>query len=85
MKKISLGIFVLLTAASCQKPLEDVNDYFPKINTISATLQEDGTVLVEAEIESEGAAALEYAGFCCSASFTRAFSPARWMRAIACM
>ncbi len=67
MNKLIFGIFLLFSIASCQKALDDVNDYFPKVKTLSARVQADGTVLVEGTIESEGAAVLEYIGFCCSA------------------
>lgn len=66
MKTPIFLLFLLLTAASCQKVYRDINDYFPKITTISATVQPDGTVLVEGTVEDEGADALRYLGFCCS-------------------
>lgn len=66
MKYIALGFLVLLTGSSCRKVLKDVNDYFPKITTVSATIQADGTVLVVGEIESEGADPIRYLGFGCS-------------------
>jgi len=61
--------FVLVSVAilffnSCRKPYKDVNDYFPKIKLESAILQTDGTVLLKGKIESEGASAIEYLGFC---------------------
>ncbi len=71
MKKKSYWIIfisVLTLTSSCRKALKDVNDYFPKIKTVSASIQNDGTVLVEGEIDSEGAAAIEHIGFCCSTS-----------------
>ena len=65
MNKLFASLIFMVLATSCQKALKDVNDYFPVVNTISATVQPDGTVLVEGEIESEGAAPVEYLGFCC--------------------
>lgn len=65
MNKLIASLIFIALAISCQKALKDVNDYFPVVNTISATVQPDGTVLVKGEIESEGAAPVEYFGFCC--------------------
>jgi hypothetical protein len=56
-------LLLLLALTSCQR---DINDYFPKITTLSATVQPDGSVLVEGTVEDEGGAALRYLGFCCS-------------------
>src|SRR5665213_1062166 len=57
-------ISVLLVTGSCKKALPDVNDYFPKIKTVSATIQTNGSVLLQGEIASEGASPIEYIGFC---------------------
>lgn len=57
-------ITVLLLANSCRKALKDVNDYFPKTKIVSATIQTNGTVLVQGEIVSQGDAAIENIGFC---------------------
>lgn len=59
-----LVISVLILANSCRKALKDVNDYVPELKTVSATIQTDGTLLLQGEIVSEGEAAIEYAGFC---------------------
>jgi hypothetical protein len=59
---ISLGLLFF----SCQKALNDVGDYFPQLKMVSATVQADGTVLLEGEILSVGAAPIEYLGFCCN-------------------
>ena len=40
-------------------------DYFVKVKTASAVIQSDGSVLVTAEIESEGGSAVENIGFSC--------------------
>lgn len=68
MKTPTFLLLLLLATTSCQKVYRDINDYFPKITTISATVQSDGTVLVEGTVEDEGADALRYLGFCCSAN-----------------
>ena len=65
MKAPLIVIMILISFSACQKALKDVNDYFPKVTTLSAMVQPDGSVLVEAELDSEGAAAVEYLGFCC--------------------
>jgi hypothetical protein len=60
---------VLLIINSCRKPLKDVNDYFVKVKTVSAVIQQDGSVVVSGEIESPGKAkgtAVEYVGVCYS-------------------
>jgi hypothetical protein len=64
-----LSILFLVLNAGCRKPLKDVNDYFPVIKTVSAVVQDDGSVLVTGEIESEGKtkdAVIKYVGFCLS-------------------
>lgn len=55
---------ILLLTNSCNKALPEVEDYFAKITTVSATVQSDGTLLVTGTIETEGAGAIDYAGFC---------------------
>ena len=57
-------IAILLLANSCRKALKDVNDYFPKTKIVSATIQTNGTVLVQGVIVSQGDAAIENIGFC---------------------
>lgn len=58
-------ILVLLAAPSCHKALPEVEQYFPELKTVTATVQTDGTVLVRGEVVSEGNASVEYLGFCC--------------------
>ncbi|HSH64718.1 MAG TPA: hypothetical protein VLB84_02740 [Bacteroidia bacterium] len=61
----------LISSFSCRKPLKNVEDYFPVVKTTSALIQEDGSVLVTAEIISPGKAKgtfIHYAGFCVQAS-----------------
>lgn len=70
MKKLHIFLAgVLITGAACRKPLKDVEDYFPKVKTVSAIVQQDGSVKVSGEIESAGktkGAVIDYAGFCYS-------------------
>ncbi len=68
MKKILSLLFivaVIIMCNSCVKAKKNVNDYFVKVKTTSAVVQDDGSVLVTAEIESEGGAAVENIGFSC--------------------
>lgn len=50
---------------SCKKPLENVVDYFPKVE-FSCEKNTDGTVTVRGEIVDEGANFVEGMGFCYS-------------------
>jgi hypothetical protein len=74
MKKLVLGLIavcVLILSGSCRKALKDVNDYFPKVKTVSAIVQTDGSVKVIAELESIGEAknsVMDQVGFCVSTS-----------------
>ena len=65
MYRIIISLVLLSFAGACRKALPDINDYFPAVKTLSATVQADGTVLVEGQLVSEGAAPVQYAGFCC--------------------
>jgi hypothetical protein len=56
------GLF-LFCFVSCDKPLSDVDDYYPKVTTISATVRADGSVLVQGKLEDHGAAPVECIGF----------------------
>lgn len=67
MKKIFYLLLICTSAfifSSCKKVLKDVHDYYPNIKTVSATVLPDGSVEVKGEIISEGAAPIEYMGFC---------------------
>lgn len=69
MKRIIFFIAIvqnILLMLSCRKALKDVNDYFPKVKTIAATVQPDGSVLVEGEVESQGYSKIQNIGFCYS-------------------
>ncbi|MCB0706891.1 MAG: hypothetical protein KDC34_16360 [Saprospiraceae bacterium] len=65
MKNLILITLGVVLASSCHKALSNMDDYFPVVNTLSATIQADGTMLIVGELESEGAAGIEYLGFCC--------------------
>lgn len=70
MKKLTFAlatIGTLLLLFSCRKALNNVNDYFPKVKTVSAVVQADGSVTVTAEVESIGLAnnsVMDQVGFC---------------------
>jgi len=55
---------VSLISISCKKVEKDVLSYYPKVKTVSAVPQPDGSVIVTGEIEDEGTTAIEYKGFC---------------------
>jgi hypothetical protein len=59
-------VVAVFAASSCHKALKNVEDYFPKVKTVSATVQTDGSVLVKGEVESTGNTEIEYAGACFS-------------------
>jgi hypothetical protein len=68
-RAVCLLILMSFMLNSCRKPLEDVNDYFPVVTTVSATVQLDGSVLVKGELESPGEAKgtqMDNVGFCVS-------------------
>jgi len=49
---------------SCEKPLKDPKDYFPKVETVSAEMKPDGTVEITGRIIDKGNTDIEYIGFC---------------------
>jgi hypothetical protein len=74
MKKLFLGIVTLamfFVSGSCRKALNNVNDYFPKIKTVSAVIQTDGSVKIIGDVQSIGMAknsVMDQVGFCVSTS-----------------
>lgn len=73
MKKIlfgTLALSILLFSISCRKAKKDFNDYLPVTKILSATVQTDGSVVVQGELESIGEAKTNYIGFCCSTNST---------------
>ena len=76
MKKIIYSFLfaaVLFTTNACKKPLKNEDDYFVKLSTVSATVQTDGSVLVQASIQSPGKAkgsSVQNPGFCLSTNPT---------------
>ena len=66
-RSYSTLLFFFVTAfifSSCSKALKNVEDYYPVVNTVSATVLQNGNVEVKGQIVSEGASPIEYAGFC---------------------
>jgi hypothetical protein len=65
MKKLTYHILLiaLVFAFSCRKA-KNMKDYYPDVNTVSATVNQDGGVDVQATIVSAGDAPIGYAGFC---------------------
>lgn len=66
MTKIIFSLVFIVLTASCHQALKEVSDYFPTVTTVSAAIQADGSVLVQGQIEAEGAAPIDYVGFSCS-------------------
>ncbi len=59
---ISCGI--LFSTTTCRKALKDPEDYYPEVQTISATVTPEGGVEVLADIVDNGETEIAYAGFC---------------------
>lgn len=74
MRKINFCLLtgcMLFFVTACRKPLKNVEDYFPEVTSVSAVLQDDGSVIVTGRIESPGKAKgsfVDYAGFCMNTS-----------------
>ncbi|MFM9944738.1 MAG: hypothetical protein ACKVQB_05845 [Bacteroidia bacterium] len=66
MQKVILLFGVILLFSTCRKPLKDVKDYYPVVETVSATVQDDGTVLIEGQIVKDGETEADLFGFCMS-------------------
>ncbi len=67
MKLISVTLILLVGLFGCKKALKNVEDYFPKVS-LTATLQNDGSVLVVGDLLEEGASEVDVRGFCYSES-----------------
>lgn len=59
-----LPVILCLAFISCRKPLDNVEDYFPRVKTESVEVLQNGDVQLEGEIVSEGHAPIEYIGYC---------------------
>jgi hypothetical protein len=66
MNKLVFTTIFLFFLLGCKKALKDVNDYYPVVETVSATINDDGSVLVEGQIKSNGEAPVDLLGFCMS-------------------
>lgn len=62
--RLILILTLLFIYSSCKKALKNVEDYYPVVKTVSATVAADGSVDVVAEISSAGSKPLKYTGFC---------------------
>jgi hypothetical protein len=56
------SIFMILTIFSCRKPLKDTNEYYPKVSSVTHTVNLDQSITFTAHIEDPGAADIEYVG-----------------------
>ncbi len=61
---LTIYTFVFLFFWGCKKVEKDVNNYYPKVTTVSAAVNPDGTVTVTGHIVSEGSTAVSACGFC---------------------
>ncbi len=61
---IACLLVIVFLFSTCKKVEKDVNNYYPKVKTISATKLPDGTVRVTGQIVSGGSTPIKYAGFC---------------------
>lgn len=68
--RISLRFICLLTAflPSCKKALKKPEDYYPKVETISAEVTPEAYALIKGKLVSKGGAPIDYIGFCASTS-----------------
>ncbi|HTN17886.1 MAG TPA: hypothetical protein VL092_09415 [Chitinophagaceae bacterium] len=65
-RKMRLYLLAMLVLGStgCRKVERDVSNYYPSASTDAVTVQADGSVLVSAQVLSEGSDPVKYAGFC---------------------
>jgi hypothetical protein len=73
-KKVILFLMVAIATGGCKKALKDVNDYFPKVTTVSAIVQNDGSLLVTGNITSQGDDAVKHCGMSLSTSSSPALN-----------
>jgi len=64
MKKLLYAMIALSLLAGCKKAEKDVYNYYPKVKTVSAVVQPDGTVKLMGELVSGGSDELQGVGFC---------------------
>lgn len=63
LKLLLLALPFILIAA-CKKVQKDVHDYYPKVEMISAVVQQDGSIKATGHLLSQGAGDLLSVGFC---------------------
>ena len=65
MSNISFYYLILagFLLSSCDLPLKNLEDYYPKVETVSAEILDDGSVGLHGRITSEGASSIEHVGF----------------------
>jgi len=71
VKHILGSITILAFSLGCKKVLKDPMDYYPEVKMVNATIQPDGTVLVEGEVIHPGKfknSNIENVGFCASST-----------------
>lgn len=64
MLKIAIFSISLMVLSSCVP--SDVQDYFPKVTTVTAKVLADGRVVIEGKLDATGKAPIEFIGACYS-------------------
>ncbi|HLO70015.1 MAG TPA: fibronectin type III domain-containing protein [Flavipsychrobacter sp.] len=65
MKKISIIVALLFLFTACKKVIKNYDNAYPDVKTLSAVVQQDGSVKVTGEIVSNGKGEeIRYIGFC---------------------
>jgi hypothetical protein len=64
MKNILIAMAGIILFSTCKKVEKDVRNYFPKVKTVSAVVQPDGTVKLTGQLTSTGAGEMNGVGFC---------------------
>lgn len=65
MRKISILIALLFLVTACKKVIKNYDNAYPDVKTLSAVVQQDGSVKVTGEIVSNGKGEeIHYFGFC---------------------
>jgi len=61
-----ISISLLLVFSTCKRALKDVKDYYPKVETVSATVLGNGSVRMTGRLLKDGESEVTYYGFCMS-------------------
>lgn len=64
MKQFFFVMIAVALVAGCKKVEKDVYNYFPKVKTVGAVVQPDGSIRLTGELLSSGAGEMRGVGFC---------------------